>query len=222
VTYVCWAALYEGNTDRAYFNVLIPRIIENLLITEGIRNSSVTTAPTVELGAKGRSVELVAAEACAARDAFHFVIIHADTGGRSQAEGLAERSMSYCEAMHVCCEWSQDRCIVMTPSHEMEAWVLADPLAITDAYGFKGNPESLGLPSTPRQAEKLVDPKATLAEVIRTIRGRRSPDRMDQLLPAIAQRQSIDALRKSVSFSNFESRLRRGLADLGCLPPGGN
>ncbi len=218
MTYVCWAALYEGNSDRAYFNVLIPRVIENLLITEGIRNSSVMTAPTVELGANGRAIEKVVAEACAAQDAFHFVIIHADTGGRAQEAGIANRSVSYCEAMHECCAWPQVRCIVMTPSHEMEAWALADPSAITDAYGFKGRPETLGLPANPQQAERLVDPKATLIQAIQEIRGRRSPDRMDQLYPAIAQRQSINLLRQSQSFLNFEARLRLGLANLGCLP----
>jgi hypothetical protein len=218
VTYVCWAALYEGNSDRAYFNVLIPRVIENLLLTEGVRNSSVTTSPTVELGGKGRSIEAVAAEACEAKDAFHLVVIHADTGGRAQNENLAARSIQYCEAMSARCNWPEQRCVVMTPSHEMEAWALADPSAITSAFGYRGNAKDIGLPDNPKEAERLVNPKATLAFAVQKIRGRRSPDLMEQLLPAIALRQDIESLRKSRSFLEFEVKLRAGLASLGCLP----
>lgn len=218
MTYVCWAALYEGNSDRAYFNVLIPRVIENLLFTEGVRNSLVTMSPTVELGRKGRSVEAVAAEACEAKDAFHLVVIHADTGGRAQNENLAARSVQYCEAMSARCNWPEQRCVVMTPSHEMEAWALADPLAITSAFGYRGKSKDVGLPDNPKEAERLVDPKAILSAAVQKIRGRRSPDRMELLLPAIAQRQAIDSLRQSRSFLEFERKLRVGLSSLGCLP----
>jgi hypothetical protein len=218
VTYICWAALYEGNSDRAYFNILIPRVIENLLITEGIRNSSVPHTPAVELAENGRSVGAIAAKACEAKDAFHLVFIHADTGGRAQNENIDARSVQYCMAMQQCCDWPPQRCIVMTPSHETEAWVLADPSAVTSAFGYRGNPQNVGLPATAEEAESLIDPKATLASAIQNIRGRRSPSRMESLLPAIAQRQAIDCLRQSRSFLEFENRLRTGLSSLGCLP----
>ncbi|MFM9851419.1 MAG: hypothetical protein ACKVOJ_01245 [Sphingomonadaceae bacterium] len=218
MTYVCWAALYEGNSDRAYFNILIPRIIENLLVTEGIRNSSVTTSPSVELGGDGRSVEAVAVEACSAQEAFHLVVIHADTGGRAQNQNIAGRSVKYCEAMRERCNWPKERCIIMKPSHEMEAWVLADPLAITSAFGYRGNAKDVGLPDNPKEAERLVDPKATLSAAVQKIRRRRSPNRMELLLPAIAQRQTIASLRQSKSFLEFETELRVGLSSLGCLP----
>ncbi len=163
-------------------------------------------------------MEAVAAEACEAKDAFYLVVIHADTGGRAQNENIGARSVQYCEAMQERCAWPPQRCIVMTPSHEMEAWVLADPSAITSAFGYRGNARDLGLPDNPQEAERLVDPKAILSAAVQQIRGRRSPDRMEQLLPAIAQRQNIESLRKSRSFLEFENNLRAGLANLGCLP----
>jgi hypothetical protein len=32
MNYVTWAVMYEGSTDRAYFDVLIPRAIEWLTL----------------------------------------------------------------------------------------------------------------------------------------------------------------------------------------------
>lgn len=217
MTFVSWAALYEGATDAAYFEVLIPRVIEEILLADGIRNTTVATGSAVLLGSNGRAVENVAEESCQAADAFHLVFIHADTGGRGLQENLAQHSVAYCEAMTALCNWRCERCIPITPFHETEAWVLADPNAVTAAFGYNGTPASVGLPATARAAELLADPKAVLVEVVSKIRKRRSRPSPTQLFPAIAQRQSINLLRQAKSFRQFESLLRAGLLDIGCL-----
>jgi hypothetical protein len=81
VTYLCWAALYEGTTDHVYFDILIPRLMDDIILRRGTRNVTIPTAPAVRLQ-RGPVAE-VAREACAAREAFHLVFIHADTGGRN-------------------------------------------------------------------------------------------------------------------------------------------
>jgi hypothetical protein len=78
----------------------------------------------------------VAREACKAADAFFFIFIHADTGGRDLAAGISARSRSYCEAMRELCGWPATRCIVISPRHETEAWILADAEAITATLGY--------------------------------------------------------------------------------------
>ena len=42
-------------------------------------------------------------------------------------------------------------------------------------------------------------------------------DSVGEVLPAIAQRQSIDALEQSRSFREFEGSLQRALLDLGVV-----
>jgi Domain of unknown function (DUF4276) len=215
MTYVSWAALYEGATDQTYFEQLIPRVMEDIIMLHGTRHSTIPPTPAVRL--QRRTVEKVAQEACAARDAFHLVFIHADTGGRNLEANLEERSFGYCEAMHTLCCWRPVRCITISPRHETEAWILADPTAVTAALGYLGPSHSIGLPGNADQAERLGDPKTVLAAAVRQVRGRRRPIDVKQIFPAIAQRQSLASLRQSQSFAAFEAGLLAALADLGCI-----
>lgn len=162
-------------------------------------------------------MEEVAKEACGARAAFHFVFIHADTGGRGLENGLEQRSTPYCEAMYTVCNWPPVRCITVSPRHETEAWMLADPQAVTAALGYLGTPASIGLPANAHQAERLGDAKATLTQAMAHVRGRRRHLDIKQIVPAIAQRQSLAKLRHAGSFTVFEANLLAALADLGAI-----
>lgn len=218
MTFISWATFHEGVSDAAYLEVLLPRLMEDLIASRGTHSSDIPAAPAVQLGRNGREVDAVAAEACEAKDAFEIVFIHADTGGRALESGIAGRSVSYCERMHEMCEWPPARCVQIRPRHETEAWILADPAAVCSALGYRGNHRQVGLPSNAIAAERLVDPKATLAAALRLIAGpRRRRVQVEQLFPAIAQRQSIDELRRSRSFQEFEARLVACLQSMGCI-----
>lgn len=218
MTYVSWAALHEGRADALYFEVLLPRLMEDIVAADGIRNSDIPLVPAISLGKRGRAVDDVAAEICEAKDAFQLVFIHADVGGRALEQGLHGRSSAFCRRAFELCGWPQTRCVTVTPRHETEAWILADPNAVAAAMGYKGNPNDVGLPNDARAAERLGDPKATLSAALSQITGnRRRSANINQLFPAIAQRQSFRALRASASFRDFETRLRGCLADLGCI-----
>jgi Domain of unknown function (DUF4276) len=215
MTYVSWAALYEGATDQAYFELLIPRVMEDIITKHGARHSTIPPAPAVKL--QRGAVEKVAREACRARDAFHLVFIHADAGGRALEADLEDRSVRYCDAMHALCTWPPVRCITISPRHETEAWILADPRAVIEALGYLGSPASIGLPGNANQAERLGDPKSVLAAAVTQVRGRRRPFDANQIFPAIAQRQALANLRQARSFAAFETSLLAALADLGCV-----
>ena len=216
MTYVSWAAFYEGVTDQAYFNLLIPRTMEEIILRDGVRHATVPPFPAVQF--QRASVEKVAREVCRAIDAFHLVFIHADTGGRALETSLERRAYAYCEAIQAFCNLAPSRCITISPRHETEAWVLADPKAVLSALGYTGSPESVGLPCDAGQAEQLKSPKETLASAVKQIRGKRRPFTATQIFPAIAQRQDLTALRRSKSFASFEQNLIRALGELGCVP----
>ncbi len=215
MTYVSWAAMYEGTSDAAYFGVLFPRLMDELLLVHGIRASTIPVSPALLL--KRADVMSVAQEACESADAFHLLFIHADTGGRGLQENVAQRSIAYCEAMHALCGVDPRRCITVAPKHETEAWLLCDPSAVMGALGFRGAPGDIGLPGSAREAEGLLDPKAALRNAITSARGRRRDEPVGTLYPAIAQRQNFVMLRKSMSFKAFEDRVIEGLKSLGCL-----
>ena len=215
MTYLAWAALFEGSSDLAYFAVLLPRLMNEIISVDGTRPVIVPETPAIVFGRGGRTIEAVAAEACAARDAFHLLFIHADTGGRNHEETLPDRAGAYCRAIHRACGWKQERCVLVCPRHETEAWAIADPEAVAGALGYRGPPTDLELPPDGDSAERLVDPKLVLETASARIRRQRG--RGGTLLPAIAQLQSFGQLRRSRSFRSFEASLRRGLVDLGMI-----
>lgn len=214
MTYLAWAVLYEGDTDAAYYNVLLPRLMEDLVLA-GNKLATIPTSPAIRIARS--TVDQVAVEACEASSAFHLLFIHADTGGRGVASGIAGRSTAYADAMAACCNWPKDLCIVIAPRHETEAWILADPLAVTSTLGYSGAANTIGLPNGAAEAERLQDPKATLRDAIHLVRGRRKPVDLAQVFPAIAQRQRLDELRKSPSFQVFEAHVKAALRLVHCL-----
>ena len=214
--YLAYALFCEGPSDYSYFEVLLPRVIESIVLKVGRVTVDVPERPALRLGKKGRAVDEVAAEACDRREAFHIVFVHADTGGRGQLAKLGHRSSAYCQKMHELCEWRSERCVLLRPACMTESWALADPQAVLDSLGYRGTPSELGLPADAEQAEDHPNPKTCLGSALRTVRGTRR-SRVDALLPAIAQRQSMDALGRSKSFQEFEVGLQSALLDLGVL-----
>jgi len=44
MTYLSWAVLYEGDTDAAYLDLLIPRLMDEIVMVHGVRHSTIPTA----------------------------------------------------------------------------------------------------------------------------------------------------------------------------------
>ena len=49
MTYLSWGAFYEGESDAAYFGVLIPRIIQEIILVRGTRHVDVPADPALRL-----------------------------------------------------------------------------------------------------------------------------------------------------------------------------
>jgi len=217
--YLAWAGFYEGGSDRSYYDVLLPRVMEEITLAEAIQQVTIATTPVVQLGRYGRDVERVTQEICANRDQIHLCFIHSDTGGRGLTQGLSQRSSAYCEAIQKLCAWNPDRCVILTPRHETEAWVLADPKAVLNALNYTGTPNSIDLPANGAAAEALPNPKAILNAATNSVLSRRRRQSGSQLFTAIAQNQTLASLRECASFQTFENNLRRALISVGCIAP---
>ncbi|MEH6702284.1 DUF4276 family protein [Parasphingorhabdus sp.] len=217
MTYICWSALYEGATDEAYYEILIPRLMEDIALRRGNRNITIPTKAAVLLGEHGRGVDDVAIEARASQEAFHIIFIHADTGGRGLEQNLDHHSVAYCQRLNSLFAFSTDRCVTITPRHETEAWILADPYAIASALGYQRSPDTIELPKNAVEAERLVDPKAELNRCVNLATGNRRRTPVARLIPLISRNQSLNALRKSKSFRDFESKLVTAMISLGCI-----
>lgn len=215
--YIAWSALYEGFSDREYFNVLIPKVIDEMARQHGRRPLTVPALPAVVFGQNGRSIDSVALEICREKEAFHLFFVHADTGGRAQETEIHFKREAYIDKAVDLCGFHSDCCVLLSPRHETEAWVLADRSAVCRAFGLSHNPPGSSLPLDAAAAERLVDPKACLADFTRLVLGRRRDPHTVQTMPLIAQYQSIDTLRASISFRRFEESLRIALTNFGAI-----
>jgi hypothetical protein len=212
--YLSWAAYYEGRTDSAYFNVLIPRLLENILVDEGIRPYDVGTAPSVEFGMNNRAFDSSASEICRRLSEFHILFVHADYGGRALEQTIAQRREALIKAAAFECDFDESVAVLLSPKHELESWAVADGLAVQAAFGVTALPKNL-LPASPQQAELLVDPKSLLRNISRYVGRRR--DSGSGMLVRIAQEQRFSELRKAASFRDFEESLKAALRHIGCL-----
>lgn len=78
--YISWAAFYEGASDSLYLDVLLPRLIREVVACEGTHLVEVPDNPAVRLGERGRSVAEVAKEVCGFREALDVIVVHAGHG----------------------------------------------------------------------------------------------------------------------------------------------
>lgn len=216
--YLGWGVFYEGPSDALYLDVIIPRIIREVIASgNGDALIEVPDQPSVRLGLTSREVEKVAREACEFFDAFEIVFVHSDTGGRGLQATLDCRSTAFCEAMHTECGMEPFRCICLTPRHETEAWILADGPAVLEAVGVVGNPVAYGLPASPQEAERLVDAKQTLMRALDAMDVRPRSRNLELLFSTIANRQNLEELYRAKSVRDFRESVHGSLVAAGFL-----
>lgn len=208
--YLSWAVLYEGQSDASYFDIMIHKLMLEMVCG----GDHVVSIPENPVRIRSRSIIGFAREVCDNSDSFDILFIHLDAGGRSISQRISQTTSEYLAALKETCDWSDKRCVFVLPRHETEAWVLADAEAVCVALGYNGNPSGVGLPASASEAERIQDPKLCLNEVINQIRGGRHRKRGDRnVFAAVAQNQRIEILRGSESFSEFECRLRSALEE---------
>ncbi|WP_156364388.1 hypothetical protein [Sphingomonas sp. Leaf198] len=212
--YLSWSAYYEGASDAQYFNVLIPRLLDEIIRDTGKRPCDVGEYPTLELGIGNRSFDDVAAKICERKNEFHIIFVHADLGGRGQAANVERRREQLIQKAQEICGFDPRIAVMLSPEKELEAWALADHSAVKAALGVNVISADL-MPNTPIAAENLADPKASLDAIVKSVTNRRSAAR--NILVRIAQEQSIDELRRANSFQAFEASLRNALGHAGFL-----
>lgn len=213
--YLSWALHCEGESDFAYFDIMLPNVLKSIVLRDGRQAVTLPEGTTIRLGRHDRSVGAVAQELCDAREAFHIAFIHGDMGGRELSKSVDERTRAYCNSAAEICDFPEARCVLLQPRHETEAWVLADKQAVLKALGLSREIRGLGLPDDGRAAEALTDPKAVLANAESAVRGRnKKRDSRSQLYSRIARHQDINRLRDCFSFRAFEGDMRRALEDI--------
>lgn len=105
----------------------------------------------------------------------------------------------------------------VVPVREMEAWTLVDGNALRATFGTVLDNKALGIPSSPREVERIYDPKLVLNEAYDKVVGlpRRRKTNVTSFLNAIGERIDLNQLRQVQAYQRFETELYRALFELG-------
>lgn len=215
-------ALYaEGPTDHRFLDELLRRAAEHLLLDAGhaAELSAVQRLPAF-VGDSTRA-DRIAAGAERAQGAFHVLFVHADGGGDPQ-RARTERVQPGIDTMHERLG-AGGRCgVAVVPVRETEAWALADANCLRRVLGTTRSAVELGLPESADDIERLMDPKATFAAVVRAARGGRRGRRRPaptSYLDLIGQQARVTELIRLTAFATMLEDLDEALRILGFRNP---
>lgn len=217
--YLGLALFAEGPTDHRFLRPVLHRLVDDLCVHLG--RDIVEVGEILELHSPRRAKEENRATRVleAARDAwgeFDVLFVHTDGGGDPQA---AEEERVQPARDRIVAELGDEvRVLPVLPVRETEAWAAADGDALRAAFGSVLDDEALSLPARRHEVENINDPKQLLDQAYTRVVGKkRHAKGVAHLLGVIGERVRLSCLRDVPAFSQFETRLRGALAELGYI-----
>lgn len=215
MNYLAWALFAEGATDIRYLETLLPRIVLQMVQQTDGPEAMVPDYPVDVFGVACRGFDVAANKICMASDAFQLLFVHGDTGSPAQERNLGNRTCALCARVETACGFMRDRCVIVAPRRETEAWCLADKAAIRSACGVGEGFDLSFVPDAANTIEGIPDPKALMKRIQDTLSGGRRRRTPPIPYASLGQMQDLDRLRELPSFKAFELELFGALRTLG-------
>lgn len=209
--YLGLALFAEGPSDHRFLRPLLRRLCERLCVREA--QQTVEIGEVVELHSpadmRGESrEERICRAAERAAGAWHVLFIHTDAAG-DPTIAREERVLPATECL-------RDRlahehgCVAVIPVRETEAWLLADPAGLLEAFGVSDFGQTVP-PTTPSRVESVGDPKRKLEQVFRECVNR---GRVGSYFDLLGERISLQALGEVPAFQELVRELSATLRTL--------
>jgi len=167
-------ALYaEGPSDARFLPPIIQRTAESIIAQYGQDTVDVLEPIIIPNQQNRRREDCILGAAHEARG-YHALIVHSDADSENTNLARSQRIQPGFDLVSHSNEKVCKHLIPLIPVHMIEAWMLADHIALRATIGTDISPENLGLPSRPALVELDANPKHTLNEVIRKAISHRS------------------------------------------------
>ena len=215
MNYLAWALFAEGPTDIHYLETLLPRIVLHLVQETDGPEAMVPDYPVDVFGVGCRDLDAAAAKICMATNAFQLLFVHGDTGSPAQEQHLSNRTCALCVRVENECGLIRDRCVIVAPRRETEAWCLVDKAAIRSACGVGEGFDLSFVPDSANAIESIHDPKAIMKQIQKALSGGKRRRNPPVPYANLGQMQDLDRLRILPSFRAFEVELIDALKTLG-------
>jgi hypothetical protein len=223
VRYLGLALFAEGSTDHRFLSPVVRRASEEICRQRAVE--SVEIGEVCELHSPpdvqglGRDLRILEAARRAA-EAFDILFVHAD-GAADPGAAWASRIEPAIRRMTTDATCRDRQTVAVVPVKETEAWALVDGDALRGAFGTVVDDQDLGIPVRPREVERVLDPKQTLARAYANVVGgdRRKRRTSVDFLEAIGVRILLARIREVPAFQRFELELCTALRHLGYITP---
>ena len=171
--YLAYALFCEGPSDFAYFEVLIPRLIDSIVSDSAF--APWTGRTRLHFVSDSRTAPWKCrCDGSVSRKGRLPPCVHPRGHGGTEPRGSPRRrSVAYCRKMHEICDFPQPRCVLLLPRHETEAWALADPNAVLEALGYSGSSRRLGV--TEQRERGGTSPEPQVMPQFRPAPGQQQP-----------------------------------------------
>ncbi len=210
-------ALYaEGSTDERFLPRIIQRTAEHLLAGYGVEildpfmiNGDIHSRATIQ-------EQLVAA--ARKTHGYHILIVHQDADAPDQDRALQERIQPGLDIVRQESDHHQQNIVPLIPVRMVEAWMLADPVALCQAIPGCSAPDKLDLPKKPERVERISDPKAELKRIASIYQARRRRSRWityrAKIQERLADEIAIERLKRVPAYQTFEQKFSQVLREL--------
>jgi len=214
--FVSLALFAEGRTDHRCLAPVLRRLTERScreLETPTEITDVISIRAPEHLSDRPRD-ERVLEAAREALGAWTLLFIHAD------ADTSADRALSERVAPGVRRVEGElaatGRCIAVVPVRATEAWAIADGNALRAAFGVTTDNDSLGVPQSLREVERLPDPKAALkGAYMRAVGRRRGRSNPERFLHLVGEHASLEVLEAIPAFQQLSQDLVQAFRHLG-------
>lgn len=205
----------EGSTDHYALPYLLRRIAEDILISRNAEFEVVQPLDYLlsELNGQGvnNQYQALAGKAAGA----HLICVHHDANHLTVQERRAQNFEPGVAAAGLDSETARPFFIPVIPVREMETWLLVDKTAIERVIG--DIPASAQIPASPRDLERLRDPKELLSSIIAA--QTRNMSERAVLMEALAEELDLQALSALPAVQSLRRELEDGLRLQGFLRP---
>lgn len=207
-------ALYaEGTTDYRFLPIVIQGAVEKILFEHKCPDIAVVE-PTLIMDIEGDNGANKILSAARNAQGAHILFVHLDADTRTVERAKVERFFPGRDLVESSSGPICKDLVPIVPVKNIEAWLVCDYDAFCKVVGTKASADELGLPSNPRLAESLPDPKHTFREALRiahSMRKKRSNYHPGEYYELLARIISLDSLLKVPAFKIFYDDLKENL-----------
>jgi hypothetical protein len=219
--YLGLALVAEGPTDYRFLPPVLRQAAEDacrIHCRHAVEIGDVTPLPRqASFRDVDRSTQITEAVR-KANGAFHILFLHTDGAGDSSAARRERVAPIAARLDEIRDSLGRLSSVAVIPVRETEAWALADGDALRGAFGTRLSDDDLGLPSNPRDVERIRDPKRTLEEAYARVTGKKRRSRgASAFLETIWERVKIERLKLIPAYAEFERELITALRTLGYI-----